>query len=95
MSNSYKIKDVEITDGPEVKVTLKCKSSQIEEFECSVCFPYNATSELIEVRLTEIVDDAIEEKVMKKEKEEGIDKELKAKQDKCKLLKAELDKKKE
>ena len=89
---SYKIKDVEITDGQEVKVTLKCKSLEIKEFECSACFPYNTTHGTIITRLAEIVDDEIEKRVWDKEE---IDKELKVKQDKCKLLKAELDKMKE
>jgi len=91
MSKEFKIKEVKVTDGPEVEVTLMCKSAQVNEFEHTACFPYNTTKDAIMIRLEQISSDAIDNKLQLQEGQAAIDQEIEARRDMCKAIKSEID----
>lgn len=92
MSKEFKVKEVKVTDGPEVEVTISCKSAKVDEFEHTTSFPYNTTKDVIMARLGQVSSDAIDNKLRLQEGQAEIDKEVKARRDKCKALKDEIDK---
>jgi len=92
MSREFKIKEVKVTDGPEVEVTIMCKSAQVNEFEHKACFPYNTTKEVIIARLEQISSDVIDNKLRLQEEQATADQEIEARRDKCKALKDKINK---